>query len=77
MRTEINQYIVADTEICGGRPTFRGTRIMVSLVLELLEAGESIKEILKDYPSLTKDHIKSALNFAAQRAAQERIIMLE
>lgn len=66
MRIEINEYIVADTEICHGKPTFKGTRIMVYLVLEMLKAGVSIKEILEAYPSLTEEHIKAALEFAAK-----------
>lgn len=65
MRIEINEHIVADTEICGGTPTFKGTRIMVWQVLEMLEGGMSIDEILEDYPTLTKEHIKSALKYAA------------
>lgn len=66
MRTEINKYIVIDSEICHGKPTFKGTRIMVYLVLEMLEAGAHVDEILKAYPSLTKKHIKTALHYAAQ-----------
>ena len=65
MRVEINDYIVADSEICGGTPTFKGTRIMVWQVLELLEAGTPIKEILNAYlVPLTKEHIKAALHYA-------------
>ncbi|MBS3056483.1 MAG: DUF433 domain-containing protein [Candidatus Aenigmarchaeota archaeon] len=66
MRIEINKYIVVDSEICHGKPTFKDTRIMVSLVLEMLEAGTSIKEIIEAYPSLTESHIKAALNFAVK-----------
>jgi len=65
MRIEINNNIIADDEICHGKPVFKGTRIMVSIVLEMLEAGCNTKEIVKAYPSLTKRHIKSALEFAA------------
>ncbi|MBU0760547.1 MAG: DUF433 domain-containing protein [Nanoarchaeota archaeon] len=65
MRIEINKYIVADTEICHGKPTFNGTRVMVWQVLEMLEGGISIDEILKDFPSLTKEHIKASLQYAA------------
>ncbi len=65
MRIEINDYIVVDSEICHGKPTFKGTRIMVWQVLEMLEGGLTENEILKDYPSLTKDHIKAALHYAA------------
>jgi len=65
MRVEINDYIVADDEICGGTLTFKGTRIMVWQVLELLEAGVPIKEILNYFlVPLTKEHIKAALQYA-------------
>jgi len=66
MRIEINDYIIADSEICHGKPTFKGTRIMVSIVLEMLEDSASVREILEAYPSLTKEHIKAALEFAIQ-----------
>lgn len=65
MRVEINNYIVADTEICGGVPTFKGTRVMVWQVLEMLEGGMSVSEIIEDFPSLTKEHIGAALQYAA------------
>ncbi len=74
MIVEINNYITADSEICGGVPVFKGTRIMVWQILEMFESGESIKEILENYPSLTKNHIKAALKFAAQKLSNERII---
>ena len=66
MRIEINDLIVVDSAICHGQPTFKGTRIMVSIVLEMLEDGADAKEIIKAYPSLNKKHIKAALQFAAQ-----------
>jgi len=74
MRVEINDYIVVDSEICHGKPTFKGTRIMVYLILEMLEAGASFKEIIEAYPSLTEDHIKAALHYAAERLAGERFV---
>ena len=66
MRIEVNDYIVVDSNICHGQPTFKGTRIMVSIVLEMLEDGATTKEIIKAYPSINKKHIKAALEFAAQ-----------
>jgi len=65
MRIEINGYIVADTEICHGKPTFKGTRIMVWQVLEMLKDGADSKEIFEAFPSLTEKHVKSALEYAA------------
>ncbi len=66
MRIEVNNYIVIDSEICHGKPTFKGTRIMIYLILEMLESRASIQEILKAYPSLTEKHVKAALEFAAR-----------
>ena len=68
MTIAINKYIVADPEICHGKLTFRGTRVMVWQILDMLAAGESINEILADFPSITKKHIMAALNYAARQS---------
>ncbi len=65
MRIEINKYLVADSEICHGKPTFSGTRIMVWQVLEMLESGKSIKEVIAEFSQLTEIHVKVALGYAA------------
>jgi len=72
----MNKYIVADPGICHGKPTFRGTRIMVWQVLEMLEAGEGIDHILAAYPSLTRSHVKAALHLAVERLAGEQFVPL-
>ena len=77
MRVEINEYIVADREICGGTPTFKGTRIMVWQILEMLQYGETIDEILENYPSLTKEHIKAALGFAVQKLSNQKFTVID
>jgi uncharacterized protein (DUF433 family) len=46
LRIELGQYIVADPEVCHGKPTFKGTRIMVWQVLDALGRGESADEIV-------------------------------
>jgi uncharacterized protein (DUF433 family) len=67
MRVEVGQYIVMDDEICHGKPTFKGTRILVSDVIDLLAAGLSIEEIIRDYyPGLNEDMIREALSCAAK-----------
>ena len=54
-----------DTEICGGVPTFNGTRITVWQVLELLKAGVPIDGIMNYYITpLTRKHINAALHYA-------------
>lgn len=64
----INKYIIADPNICHGKLTFRGTRVMVWQILEMLAGGETMDEILVDFPSITKKHIEAALRYAAQIA---------
>ena len=69
MRIEINEYIVSDSEICGGTPTFKGTRIMVWQILEMLEAGMPAEEIMTSFITpLTREHIKAALHYASMIA---------
>ena len=64
MRIEINEHIVIDSDICHGKPTFKGTRIMVWQVLEMVENGATVKEIIEAFPSLTPDAVKAALHYA-------------
>lgn len=64
-RVIINKYIVADPKICHGKPTFKGSRVMVWQVLEMLKTGATAKEIISAFPSLTTNHIKSALDYAS------------
>jgi len=64
MRLEIGLYIVIDDGVCHGKPVFKGTRILVSDVIELLGAGVSIEEIVRDYyPSLNEEMIREAKRY--------------
>ena len=64
--TNFAEYITVNPEICHGQACFRGTRILVYLILEMLEDGEAAESILKAYPGLTKNHIQAALHYAAE-----------
>ena len=67
MRIEISKHIIVDSEICHGKPTFKGTRVLVSDVIELVAANVSHEEIIKDYyPGLTEEMIEDALKWAAK-----------
>ena len=58
--------ISVDLNVCHGQPCIRGTRIMVYLVLELLEAGITAEQIIRDYyPQLTKEDVEACLHYAA------------
>ena len=60
------QLIVSDPQIMMGKPTIRGTRITVELILESLAAGETEEQLLEAYPRLNRQSILAALAFAAQ-----------
>ncbi|MGD2088142.1 MAG: DUF433 domain-containing protein [Candidatus Aminicenantes bacterium] len=61
----IGRYIVSDPEICHGKPTFRGTRIMVSHVLEMVAEGISWEAIIQEYHgNISKEAITEAVNLA-------------
>ena len=62
----IEKYISVRPDICHGKPCFKGSRIMVYLVLEMLEQGATFKEIHDAYPRLTPQHVKAALHYAAR-----------
>lgn len=58
--------IAVDPEICNGRPIVRGTRITVQTVVEFLAAGDSMDEVLEEYPSLSREDVKACLQWAAR-----------
>ena len=60
--------ITMSADVCGGRPCIRGLRIRVSDVLDLLAAGASFEEILSDYPTLEREDIIAAIEYAARLA---------
>jgi uncharacterized protein (DUF433 family) len=49
--------IAINPDICNGRPVIRGTRMTVQTVLEFLGAGDSIEQVLEEYPSLTREDV--------------------
>jgi uncharacterized protein (DUF433 family) len=60
------ERIWVDPNVCHGQPCIKGTRIMVYIVLELLEAGLTPAQIIKDYyPQLVKQDIEACLHYAA------------
>ena len=69
------KWIVVDPRICHGKPVFRGTRILVSDVLEMLAEGMPIDEILKEYPQLNREMILEALALAAELLRRERRVI--
>lgn len=65
--------ISSSGDICHGKACIKGTRIMVSVILDNLSEGISIEDICKEYPSIEKEDILATIKYAAELAS-ERII---
>ncbi len=52
--------------VCNGRPVVRGTRITVQTVLEFLAAGDSVEDVLEEYPKLTRADVQACLDYASR-----------
>ena len=69
------KHITVDPEVCHGQACIRGTRIMVSVVLDNLAAGLDVAELLASYPTLTREGIQAAVGYAAE-LSKERVLAL-
>ena len=58
--------IAIDPDICNGQPVIQGTRITAQTVLEFLSTGDSIEEVLEEYPSLTREDVLACLAFSSE-----------
>ncbi|HHU10464.1 MAG TPA: DUF433 domain-containing protein [Intrasporangiaceae bacterium] len=65
--------ILADHRIMGGVPCVRGTRIPVATIVGLIAEGQSVEEILDDYPTLVAEDIRAALEFAALAVSERQV----
>lgn len=74
--TDWRERIHADPEICHGKPCVRGTRIMVSVILDNLAEGLTPQEIVDDYPPLALEDVQAALSYAATLAREEELVPL-
>lgn len=63
--------IVRNPKILAGKPVIAGTRIPVTLILNLLAHGQTIGEIIDDYPDLTEEDIKAAVRYAEKTVERE------
>ena len=71
-RIEIGQHLAVDTRVCGGRLIFKGTRILVSDVLELAQAGYTPEAIAKQYRGLiTPEAVREALSLIRRGIVRE------
>lgn len=68
---DFRERITADPNVCHGKPCFRGTRIMVSIVLDALAAGMTVEQIREEYPTLEAEDVRAALQYAAALSRRE------
>ncbi len=68
--------ISIDPKICHGQACIKGTRIPVHLVLQMLANGDSVEDLLNEYPSLTRADILACFDYAAS-LAEEQVTPLE
>ena len=66
------KHIIRDPAICGGQPVIAGTRIPLRTVLACLAEGDTVAEILADYPTLTEEAIRAVIAFAAVAAEEDQ-----
>ena len=74
--TDWRKYITSDPEICHGQLCAKGTRVLVTNILDSLAEGASREEILRSYSSLTREHIDAAIAYAAELAHEESLLPL-
>lgn len=68
----MDSRILIDPKICHGKPVIKGTRVLVSNILSALASGETIEQILEDFPNITKEDIYAALSFGSELTKFER-----
>ena len=64
----MNARIEINPKICHGKPVIKGTRVLVSNILGALGSGDTIEDILEDYPNITRDDVYAALSFGSELA---------
>jgi uncharacterized protein (DUF433 family) len=65
--------ISINPEVCFGKPCIRGTRIWVSLILDHLADGESIEEIIENYPQLTREDVLACIADGAEMSRERYV----
>ena len=76
MYTRLLNRISVDPDICYGKPCIRGTRIMVTVILDNLAEGLSPEEIVAEYPPLTTEDVRAVIAYAAMLTREEELIPL-
>ncbi len=68
--------IELNSEVCGGRPVIRGTRVTVDTVLGYLSAGDSVEDVLQAHPRLLKEDVLACIDYARRVSSARSTILL-
>lgn len=74
---DMEERIEVNPEIMVGKPVIKGTRIPVYLILDLMAAGYTPKDIIKEYPQLNERDIKAAIEYAASVLKREETLKMK
>jgi uncharacterized protein (DUF433 family) len=70
----MNEWIVVDSKVCAGKPVLRGTRILVRNVLGMVAGGYDVGRIVAEYPEVTPEMVRAALEYAAAVIDEEQVL---
>ena len=74
--TDWRHFLSTAPNVCGGELCAKGTRVLVTNILDSLAEGATQAEILRSYPTLEPEHIQAALAYAAELAHEESLLPL-
>lgn len=67
----MDKRISIDPKVCHGQACIKGTRIPVHQIIRMMANGDTIEELLEEYPSISRDDILACLEYAASLAEEE------
>ena len=68
---DLSEFITRNSRVCNGAAVFRNTRVPLRTILASLADGDDEESILKDFPTLTGEHLRAAIAFAAASAVDD------
>lgn len=68
---DYGQFITRDSAVCGGEPVVKGTRITIRTILASLAEGDTVAEVMADFPTLSEEAVWAVVAFAAASAQED------
>lgn len=62
----MTERITIEPDVCNGRPVIKGTRITAQTILEFLGAGDSIEDVLQEYPSISREDVLACIQYSSR-----------